>query len=228
MASIAGIILCGGASRRMGRPKYSLAIDGQTLLARTVRVLQEVVHPVIVVAAQEQEIGEGATGKGQEGEESGGAGEERDAALLAETIEIVRDRRPHEGPLAGMVRGFESLPGEIEAAFVAAVDLPLLKADFVRGVVGSLGEAEVAVPQIGGVLQPLAAVYRVSLLDRARRLAGRGLGPRRLVEASQSVRLTEDILETFDPGLASLTTFSTPEEWERLQGMIGRASGVRE
>lgn len=216
MPKIAGIILCGGASRRMGRPKYTLQIGGQTLLTRTVGILREVVNPVVLVAAEGQEIDERTKSLGARG--GGGEGDKNPASENHfGRVVIVRDHRPYQGPLAGMVRGLEVLPESVEAAFVSAVDLPFLQPAFVRAVVESLGDAEVAVPEIQGVLQPLAAVYRVSLLDRARDLAARGLGPRHLVESSNSVRLREDFLEPVDPDLRSLTTFNTPEEWERVQ-----------
>lgn len=53
---VAGIVLCGGMSQRMGRPKAWLPFGGELMLPRVVRLLSEVVSPVIVVAAPEQEL----------------------------------------------------------------------------------------------------------------------------------------------------------------------------
>ena len=47
----AGLVICGGQSQRMGRPKAWLPFAGEILLPRIVRLVAEVVSPVIVVAA---------------------------------------------------------------------------------------------------------------------------------------------------------------------------------
>ena len=51
MANVGGIVLCGGQSRRMGRPKAWLPFAGETMLARVVRLLSEAVSPIVVVAS---------------------------------------------------------------------------------------------------------------------------------------------------------------------------------
>ena len=54
---LGSIILAGGRSRRMGRPKESLPFAGSTLLGHTVDVLLDCTFPVVVVARdQEQEL----------------------------------------------------------------------------------------------------------------------------------------------------------------------------
>ncbi|HUR55514.1 MAG TPA: NTP transferase domain-containing protein, partial [Gemmataceae bacterium] len=52
----AGIVLCGGRSSRMGRAKAWLPFGGETMLQRVVRVVGEVVSPVVVVAAAGQDV----------------------------------------------------------------------------------------------------------------------------------------------------------------------------
>ena len=53
---MAGIVLCGGQSSRMGRAKAWLPFAGETMLARVVRLLSEVVRPIVVVAAPGQDV----------------------------------------------------------------------------------------------------------------------------------------------------------------------------
>ena len=48
---VAGIVLRGGQSRRMGQPKAWLPFGGETMLARVVRILGGVVDPIVVVAS---------------------------------------------------------------------------------------------------------------------------------------------------------------------------------
>ena len=48
--SVAGIVLAAGFSRRLGRPKQTVTIHGETLLARAVRVAREAgLDPVLAV-----------------------------------------------------------------------------------------------------------------------------------------------------------------------------------
>ncbi|MCA9117229.1 MAG: NTP transferase domain-containing protein, partial [Planctomycetaceae bacterium] len=53
---VAGIVLCGGRSSRMGQPKHLLPFGDETMLQRVVRTLSAVVSPVVVVAARGQQL----------------------------------------------------------------------------------------------------------------------------------------------------------------------------
>ena len=53
---IAGIILCGGRSTRMGTSKALLPFGGETMLQRIVRLLGTVASPLVVVAAAGQPL----------------------------------------------------------------------------------------------------------------------------------------------------------------------------
>ena len=52
----AGIVLCGGKSTRMGTSKALLPFGPETMLQRVVRLLGEVVAPIVVVAASDQTL----------------------------------------------------------------------------------------------------------------------------------------------------------------------------
>jgi molybdopterin-guanine dinucleotide biosynthesis protein A len=64
---MAGVLLTGGASRRMGTDKAQLVVNGETLAARSARVLASVCDPVV-------EVGTGASGLPAVQEEPAGAG----------------------------------------------------------------------------------------------------------------------------------------------------------
>ena len=53
---VGGIVLCGGQSTRMGRPKAWLPFAGELMLQRVLRLLGTVVQPIVVVAAPEQDV----------------------------------------------------------------------------------------------------------------------------------------------------------------------------
>lgn len=53
---LGAIVLCGGHSRRFGKPKEWLTIDGETLLGRTVRVLRGCVDETVLAARSGQSL----------------------------------------------------------------------------------------------------------------------------------------------------------------------------
>ncbi len=136
--NVAGIVLCGGQSMRMGRPKAWLPFAGEIMLPRVVRLLGEVVRPIIVVAAPEQEV-----------------------PPLPSDIKIVRDEEKGRGPLQGLAAGLAALEGQGEAAYLSSCDVPFLQRAFVHRLIELLGDHAVCVPQVGGYHHPLAAVYRL-------------------------------------------------------------------
>src|ERR1700756_5663993 len=144
---VGGIILCGGQSKRMGRPKAWLPFGGETMLQRVRRLLGEVVQPIAVVAAPDQDV----------------------PPLPADVI-VVRDEERGRGPLQGLAAGLGALRGRAEAAYVSSCDVPFLRPSFVRRLIDLMGDAVVCVPRVGDHHHPLAAVYRVEAADAAARL----------------------------------------------------------
>src|SRR4051812_45845559 len=145
--SIGGIVLCGGESRRMGRAKAWLPFAGEIMLPRVVRLLGEVVSPLVVVAAPGQEL-----------------------PALPTEIELVRDEEKGRGPLQGLLAGLQALGGRAEAAYLSSCDVPFLRPTFVRRLIALLGSHDICVPRVGDYHHPLAAVYRLGVLPKVRRL----------------------------------------------------------
>jgi molybdopterin-guanine dinucleotide biosynthesis protein A len=192
----------------MGTPKAWLDWHGTPLLCRTVRVLGDAVEgPVVVVRAAGQEL-----------------------PALPAGVEVVDDPVPGLGPLPAIGVGLRVVGGRYPAAFVAAVDLPLLHPAFVICVLDALGaDDDVALPVAHGHHQPLAAAYRSSLAGPIAELTASGQGrPPSLFERCRVRRLTEDVLRAdpgladADPGLASLTNVNTPEELAAARTRSGR------
>ncbi|CAN5539507.1 molybdenum cofactor guanylyltransferase [soil metagenome] len=159
-----GVILCGGQSKRMGTPKAWLPFEGEPLLTRAVRMLCEAVSPVLIAAAAGQK--------------------------LPVTLNVVRDAAAEQGPLQGMTSALKVM-SDCEAAFVMAVDLPMLTVEMVNRVVATLQdhpECQAAVPRVDGQSQPLAAAYRLSVLPRLREHLA--VGKRSLRELLMAIDVT--------------------------------------
>ncbi len=127
--SHAGLILCGGRSSRMGRPKALLPWRGRPLVAHMVSVLRQAVSEVLVVSAP-------------------------DLPLPPLDAPVVVDREPGLGPLAGIREGLHRLGGA--RVFVTATDAPFLTPAFVKTLLDCGGAAA---PVVDGHVQTLAAVY---------------------------------------------------------------------
>src|SRR5207244_1312935 len=106
---VGGIVLCGGQSKRMGRPKAWLQFGGELMLPRVVRILSETVAPIVVVAAPEQDVPPGPP-----------------------EVRIVRDEERGRGPLQGLAAGLDALRGLADAAYLSSCDVPFLRPAFVR------------------------------------------------------------------------------------------------
>ena len=184
--TVAGIILCGGKSSRMGTSKAWLRLHGETLLARTVRILSEVTSPVIVSAAAGQHL-----------------------PPLPDQIRIVRDAEPDRGPLGGMSAAMRTL-ADHDAVFVAPCDCPYLSASTIRTIIDAMTEGSwAAAPVLDGVLQPLPAVYRTRFWPLVEVKAAAGQGPRWLLE-SLIVREVHGL----DP--AAFVNVNTPDDYAKL------------
>jgi molybdenum cofactor guanylyltransferase len=199
--NVAGIVLCGGESRRMGQSKAWLPFGPEVLLQRVVRVLSTVVSPVVVVAAQGQELPD----------------------LPAEVM-IARDEQPALGPLGGLAAGLSALPESIEAVYAAACDAPLLKPEFVVEIIGRLKYHDIAIPRDGKYHHPLAAVYRRSVEAKVRALIAEDrLRPFFLLESSDVYEIDVEDLRRIDPELDSLRNTNTPEDYQAALAVAGLA-----
>ncbi|WP_275990305.1 molybdenum cofactor guanylyltransferase [Mycolicibacterium doricum] len=184
---LAAVVLAGGASRRMGRDKATVSIDGPsgptTLVEHVVTTVGRRCSPVFVIAAPGQ-------------------------ALPDLAAEVLRDEVRGVGPLLATGRG---LRAAAEAghrwAFVCAVDLPYLTMDFVDDLAvpaERLG-VDVVLPWDGRD-HYLAGVYRTSLSGHIAQLVAAGeRSMRALVDTVDAQRIVM-------PEQRALTNANTPAD----------------
>ena len=138
------IVLAGGRSSRMGRPKALLPFDGEPLILHIVRRLQRLFPRIVVVASPGQELPE-------------------------MPVTIVHDEVAYQGPVGGLYYGLKAT--EDEAAFVTSCDSAFASDALISHLVASIPGYDVVVPRWDGRLQPLLAVYRHSVLPHLERQA---------------------------------------------------------
>jgi molybdopterin-guanine dinucleotide biosynthesis protein A len=213
MAAAAGIVLAGGRSSRMGKPKATLEWHGSTLLRRVVGIVARATGgPIVVVRAPGQDL-----------------------PAMPKGVEMTEDAREGRGPLQGLAAGLAAVDGRAEVAFVSSTDAPLLHPAFVRTVVGAVdGEHDVALPQAGGFPHPLAAAYRIAMLPAVQELiAADRMRPAFLFETARVRRLDEALLlsdpavAAFDPALDSVLNLNEPADYQAARARPAPEVAVR-
>ncbi len=195
-----GIVLCGGKSTRMGTSKALLPFGPETMLQRVVRLLTEVVTPIVAVAAVEQVLPD-----------------------LPENVIVTRDEREGRGPLEGLRSGLKALPQSVEAAYVTSCDVPLLVPGFVQQMLEFARGHDIAVMEIDGFAHPLSAVYsRATLPFIEDLLAHDRLRPAFLFEAVKTRRVSPQEI-TSDPELLTLRNLNTREDYKKALAVAGFA-----
>jgi molybdenum cofactor guanylyltransferase len=198
------LILCGGESRRMGRPKAWLPFGPELLLQRMVRLVSSAASPIVVVGAAGQQLPE-----------------------LPSSVVIVRDEVPGRGPLGGLAAGFAAMPEPVELVFASATDVPFLEPRWISRLVERIEDYDLVIPDIGGRLQPLAALYRRRTMQPviAGLLSGGQLRLRDLVDAAHARVIGEDDLRDVDPSFGTVRNLNDIAEYEqalRDAGMSGK------
>lgn len=128
----AAVILAGGMSRRMGRDKAALPFGEETMLSHLVHTYQPYFD---LTAVSLNEAGRFDT---------------------AGAMEVV-DRRPGEGPMAGLESAF--LDTGADVIFLTGTDLPFGDPALARFLVESLGEHDICLIRSEKGPEPLFAVY---------------------------------------------------------------------
>jgi molybdopterin-guanine dinucleotide biosynthesis protein A len=175
----------------MGLAKATLPFGPELMLQRVVRLLGQVVSPVVVVAASGQAL-----------------------PRLPAGVILTRDEHEDRGPLEGLLAGLTAIAPSTEAAYVTSCDVPLLVPAFAQRMIERLGDCEIAVPVEGEFAHPLAGVYRTSVLSHVRELlAADKLRPAYLFDRVKTCRVPVEDLQAIDPQLATLQNLNRPEDY---------------
>jgi molybdenum cofactor cytidylyltransferase len=131
--SIAGLILAGGASRRMGTPKALLRFQDETFLDRMIRLFAQVCDPVVVVL-------------GHNAPQIRGGVQRPGHAVFAVNPD------PERGMLSSLQCGLQAMPASVEAVMFTPVDHPHLQPSSLEALASKFqaAHAPVAVPVYAG------------------------------------------------------------------------------
>jgi molybdopterin-guanine dinucleotide biosynthesis protein A len=190
---VEGAVLVGGASRRMGRDKATLDLDGATLVERVAAALGACVARVRIVCRPDGH---------------------RDAGF-----DRIEDRHAERAPLVGICAALRAC--EASAMVIAACDLPRIEPRIVLALAALVpvgGGPQIVAPVSERGPEPLLAVYRPSLVPEIEQRIARGeLSLQALLLASDTLFVPAGALRAVDPGLLSFRNLNRPEDIEALR-----------
>jgi molybdopterin-guanine dinucleotide biosynthesis protein A len=195
------VVLAGGKSSRMGRPKALLLFDGMPLIVHLARALERMFAETVIVAAPEQEL----------------------PPLPAI---LVRDEIPYQGPVGGIYYGLRAASGKF--CFVTSCDVAFLNPSLISHLLSQISDCDVVVPHWQERFQPLHAVYRSSVLPLLKEQLDRGeLRPIFLFDKVRTRKIDENEIKIFDPDGLSFFNMNTLDDYERALQRLGElhASG---
>ena len=196
---LTGIVLAGGASRRMGRDKALLDLGGRPLIARVVERLASVCAEVLVVAGDVEPYGE-------------------------LDVRLVEDRFRGVGVLGGLHAGLEAAAHELTLA--VGCDMPFLRPDLLRAFARWADGFDVAILRQGEQVEPLHGAYRRTCLPAIETAIH--ANRRRIISFFPHVRVryvTPEEVVPFDPDLRSFRNVNTPQEWDAVRAEWERGRG---
>lgn len=191
---VAGMILVGGQSRRMGTNKALLPALGSTshtFVERLAEMLAALCPEVLLVTRDES---------------SGQA-----YASLSTLCRIVHDQKPDQGPLMGLASGLHAT--RCSYALVVAVDLPWVQPTLLAWLSAYPLTDELLIPRVQGIPQVLLARYPRAILPAIEACLNAGRrDPKALLDRVPVHFLEETQLRVADPDLRSFINVNTPED----------------
>ncbi len=184
---ITGAILAGGKSSRMGRNKALLEFHGVRLIDRVASLLHSLFPEVLLIANDPH-------------------------PYLHLGLPIIPDAFPESGSLGGIYTALQA--AEASHVFCVACDMPFLSSEVIEALAALAQEADVIIPESGGELHTLHAIYAKTCLPFMRRcIESKRL---KIVGFFPEVRVkvvSEDLLRRLDPDLTCFINVNTPEEF---------------
>ena len=199
---LAGFILAGGASSRMGRDKGLLDFGGVPLILHTARLLEPFVAEVIVVGSPRRytALGLRTIADEDDAQARGGPG------------------KPGRGPLAGIAAALAATHSRWNV--IVACDLPYLSAEWLDWFLSRAlrSRSDVVIPRTERGIEPLAAVYRRECGAPITAALARGV--RKVSDAIEGLRL--DFVyprewDPIDPSGQVLRNMNAPEDYKEAR-----------
>lgn len=181
-------MLSGGENRRMGADKAFLKIDGIPMVEHILRALKGIFDKIIIVTNAPQ-------------------------LYTAYDVTVVTDASDKRGPLTGIYSGLLNTADEYN--FVVACDMPFLNTGLISYMMGLAAGYDIVLPRIGGLPEPLHAVYHRGLLPLIENRIHQDARQIQGIFGESRVRyVTEEEIDRYDRERRSFINLNTPLEYK--------------
>ena len=200
-----GLILSGGENSRIPYLKGFLAVEGETIIGRSLHVLRKVFGRVVISTNSPQ-------------------------WYFRFGVPLIGDVRREQGPMIGILSVLAAAGEEI---FVTACDMPFINEGLIRYMADvfqkECGAVDAVVPVFTGKKEPLFAVYSVRVADTIEKMLGEG--KRGLIEMLDRMEvryIPEEEVRRFDPAGRSFVNINTMEDYHKIavSGQLGELPSV--
>jgi len=197
------VILAGGFSRRFGRDKGLVNLDGKPLVRHVIDRASKVVDEVLVVVSSKEQKNKFET-------------------ILPEKANLVIDKDESQSPLVGAITGFESAKGEY--SLLLPCDTPLVSTQILQFLLDMCTNRSAAIPRWpSGYIEPLQAVYHTksSLTAAKTALAQGNRNMRSMINNLKGVRYVSTmVLEQLEPDLLTFFNVNTPQDLKKAESIL--------
>ncbi len=180
----------------MGRDKRFLELEGETLLHRTVAVLESIFQEVIIVGAD-------------------------DSLKELNLTRVELDLVPMRGSLGGLYTGL--VYAKNPAIFVLACDMPFAQSTVIRKMVDFGENADIVMAQLRTGIQPMHGVYSKSCLGHIRRMMDEGNLRIQELACIPDLRVrivSETDLQVSNEQVLSFMNVNTPADFEFARKLL--------
>lgn len=190
------IVLAGGEGKRLGTDKAFLRIGGRVLIEGIVEKMARIGDEVIIVTNSPQSY------------------DYLEARLVGDVY-------PGKGSLGGIYSGLKA--AHSHHSLVVACDMPFLDLRLLRYMILLSPGQDVVIPRVGGLTEPLHAIYSQPCLQPIERVLASGGG--RIIDFFPEVRVRyveEQEIKLFDPQCLSFFNINTPADLEKARSLVRR------
>jgi molybdopterin-guanine dinucleotide biosynthesis protein A len=194
-----GIILAGGKGSRINRNKALITLpDGNTFIQRCLDTLEKVFQEILIVTNEKELYGD-------------------------YEARVVEDLIKQTGPLGGIFTGLCHSTSYFN--FVTGCDMPFPQIGLIELLVDRCRDRDVAIPEIGGEVEPLFAVYSKNCLPVVfDHLQKRDFKIRHVLTELKVEKIGEKEIDIVDPEHLSFLNINTDKDLKKALLLMDQMS----
>ncbi len=184
------LILAGGENKRLHVIKGFLEIKGRRIIESNIELLKEIFDCVIISTNNPE-------------------------YYFYLGVPMVGDIVKYRGPMTGILSALITL--EAPEIFVTGCDMPFIKPELIRYIVGRwVDSQEAVIPIFDSKPQPLLGIYSKKLVPKMEDSIRKGMrGLREFLKKREVLYIGEDEVRALDPEGRSFVNINTMEDYER-------------